>query len=76
MEEKFISKFREVLEIKDRDINLSDKFREYPEWSSLVFLSVIAMIDEEYDVIIEGSDFKKLITVADIIGAIKQRMQS
>lgn len=73
MEKEFIEKLKEALEIEDRELSLTDKFREYPEWDSLAFLSVIAMIDEEYDVIIEGRDFKKLETVGDIVNAINER---
>ena len=73
MEQNFISQLAEVLEIEDRELKPTDKFREYPEWDSLAFLSVISMIDEEYDVIIEGKDFKALQTVGDIVNAIKER---
>lgn len=73
MEQKFLQKFKEVLEAEEKEIALEDKFREYDEWNSLAFLSLIAMIDEEFDVIIEGKDFKQLQTVADIIQAIKER---
>lgn len=73
MEEKFLPKLKEVLEINDRNLMLTDKFREYDEWDSLAFLSLIAMIDEEYDVIIDGKDFKQLETVGDIMQAIKER---
>ena len=73
MENEFLEKFKEALEIEDRDLNLSDKVREYEEWDSLAFLSVIAMIDEEYDVLIEGKDFKKLQTIGDVWNAIKER---
>ena len=74
MEKEFLEKLKEALEIEDRELVLTDKFREYPEWNSLAFLSVIAMIDEEYDVIIEGKDFRKLETVGDIISAINERL--
>jgi len=73
MEAKFLQMLEEVLEISDRKLSLSDKFREYEEWDSLAFLSLIAVIDEEFDVIIEGRDFKKLFTNADIIEAIYER---
>ncbi|MFW9596492.1 MAG: phosphopantetheine-binding protein [Paludibacter sp.] len=73
MEEKFLEKFREILEISDRELLPGDIFREYEEWNSLVFLSLIAMVDEEFDVLIEGKDFKLLKTNADIINAIKER---
>lgn len=73
MEEKFLQKFKEVLEVSDRDLSLTDHFRNYEEWDSLAFLSLIAMIDEEYDVIIDGKDFKQLQTLEDIQQAIKER---
>lgn len=74
MEEKFLLKFKEVLEISDRELLLEDNFRDYEEWNSLVFLSLIAMIDEEFDVIIEGRDFKLLKTNEEIINAIKAQL--
>lgn len=73
MEQKFIDLFREVLEADGKEITLTDKFREYEEWDSLAYLSVIAMIDEEFDVQIEGKDFKELKTIEDLINAIKER---
>ncbi|GAB1346366.1 acyl carrier protein [Cloacibacterium normanense] len=66
MEQKFIDLFKETLEIEDRTISLSDNFRAFDEWDSLALLSVIAMIDEEYDIIIESNIFQKLQTVGDI----------
>jgi acyl carrier protein len=73
MEEKFINLFKETLEINNQDINLSTKFRDLESWDSLSFLSVLAMIDEEYDVIIEGNDFRKLVTIEDLINEIKNK---
>lgn len=72
MKQEFIEKLREALEIEEREINFSDKFREFKEWSSLAYLSVIAMYDDEYDIQIEESEFKKLITVEDLYNATKQ----
>lgn len=71
MEIKFVDQFREVLEIEDKELKLSDKFRELEEWDSLAYLSVIAMIDEEYNVQIEGKVFKQLETIDDIVKTIK-----
>lgn len=73
METKFIELFKETLEIKDIDINPTTKFRELENWDSLSFLSILAMIDEEYDVIIEGNDFRKLVTIEDLINEIKKK---
>lgn len=59
---EFIKKFAEAIE-REAEINMEDNFREYEEWSSLSYLSVIAMIDEEFDKQIEQTDFKELKTV-------------
>lgn len=75
MEEKFISLFKDTLEDDDAEVNLDTKFRELDTWDSLTFLSVLAMIDEEYDVIIEGNDFQKLVTIEDVINEIKRRKE-
>lgn len=66
--EKFIEKFAEAIERED-EIKLEDEFRNYPEWSSIAYLSVIAMMDEEYGVQIEESDFKNLITIKAVYDA-------
>lgn len=71
MEQKFIDLFKETLEIEDRTISLSDEFRAFDEWDSLALLSVIAMIDEEYDIIIESNTFQKLQTVGDVYNYIQ-----
>ena len=65
MEEKFIELIKDVCEI-----NMNDNFREYEEWSSLAYLSVIAMLDEEYDCQIEEADFRKLQTIGDLYNAV------
>jgi acyl carrier protein len=69
METEFIEKLKEVLEIEDHDVNMYDEFRTYDEWSSLAYLSVIAMLDEDYEIQMEEADFKKLRTVADLYNA-------
>jgi len=66
--EKFIELFAEAIERED-EIKMEDKFRTYDEWSSIAYLSVIAMMDGEYDTQIEEADFKKLITVQDLYDA-------
>jgi acyl carrier protein len=71
MEQKFVDLFKETLEIEDREISLTDEFRGFDEWDSLALVSVIAMIDEEYDVIIESNSFQKLQTVGDIYNYIQ-----
>lgn len=65
---RFIELFAEALE-RENEIRMEDEFRNYNEWSSIAYLSVIAMMDEEYDVQIEEADFKKLRTVQAVYDA-------
>lgn len=66
--EKFIELFAEAIE-RENEIKMEDEFRNYDEWSSIAYLSIIAMMDEEYDTQIEQADFKKLRTVQDLYNA-------
>jgi acyl carrier protein len=76
MKDRFIQQFKEVLEIEDRDISLDDIFRDYDEWDSLVQLSLIAMLDEEFEVEIEEDDFNKLITVSELLQEVEKRSKA
>ena len=74
MEKQFIELLNDILEIEDRELQLTDEFREFEEWDSLANLSVVAMIDEEYNVVIPTSDFNKLRTIGELMEDIKRRM--
>ena len=49
-------------------------FKELDEWSSLLALSVIAMVDEEYDVTLKGEDIRNSNTIEDLFNAVKARV--
>ena len=74
MEEKVINALKEAMDNEEIEIQLSDQFREYEDWDSLAYLSMIAALDEEFDVEIEDEDFGELTTVEDLINAVKERM--
>jgi len=71
MKEKFIELLKEVFEMEDQDINLDDTFRDYDTWDSLTHLSLIAMLDDEYDTQIEDEEFQKLNTVNDLFSKVQ-----
>jgi len=76
MENKFIELLKEILEYEEQEIKLEDEFRNYDEWDSLTYLSVIAMLDDEYDIVIETEDFKKIRTVGELIAEVKKRTEN
>ena len=71
---EFIDEFADALEMEDVEtLSTETVFRELEEWSSLAYLSIIAMIDENYDTQIENAEFKQLKTIGDIINYIENK---
>lgn len=70
----FINNLRETLEIEDHNIKPEDKFRDYDEWDSLAFLSLQAMINNEYNITIPRSDFDKVQTIAELYKLIQEKL--
>ena len=57
--EEFVKNFANQFDDTDMSVfSPETRFRELEEWSSLIALSVIAMVDEEYDVTLKGDDIK------------------
>ncbi len=71
MKDQFLAQVKETLEITDREINFNDNFKEYDEWDSLNLLSIIAMIDEEYGVIIDSNTMSKINTIEELYNAVE-----
>lgn len=76
MEAEFLEMITEVLEIEDREIQLADVFRDYDEWDSLARLTLIAEIDDKYNMVIEEEAFKNAITLGDLLNEIIKRTQA
>lgn len=55
------------------ELNGNTVYKELEEWSSLIALSVIAMVDEEYDVTINGDDIRNTNTIEDLFNAVKAK---
>ena len=73
--DKFIDNFADLFEETDSDtIQATTRFKELKEWSSLIALSVIAMVDEEYDVEFRGDDIRNSNTVEDLYNAVTTRV--
>lgn len=70
----FIENFANQFDETDpAEIKAETVFKELDEWSSLIALSVIAMVDEEYDITIKGEDIRNSNTVEDLFNAIKAK---
>ena len=50
-------------------------FKNLEEWSSLIALSIIAMVDEEYDIILKGEDIRNANTIEDLFNFVKSQKE-
>lgn len=68
----FIENFSAQFE--DTDVTLftpDTKFREIDEWSSLTALSILAMVDEEYDIQLKADEMRKTNTIQELFDLVK-----
>ena len=72
--DKFLESLSEVFE-RD-DIKPDDKFRDYEEWDSMAYLSLIAMIDENYDIVIPGEEFANINKIIEIYNYINNNLKN
>jgi acyl carrier protein len=73
--DEFISNFAEQFDDTDSsEITASTNYRELEEWSSLIALSIIAMVDDEYDVTLKGDDIIGCTTIEDLFNLVESRV--
>lgn len=69
--ENFKNQFDPILEI---NLDLNTLFKELDGWDSMTALSIIGMIDDEYNVRITGGDLKSCETLEDLSIIVKNRI--
>lgn len=71
---EFIQNFADQFEETDASVFTPETvFHDLDEWSSLVGLSLIAMIDDEYDVTIKGDELRAAKTISDVFELVKSK---
>lgn len=72
---EFIENFAAQFDDTDASEFTSEtKFKELEEWSSLTALSIIAMVDEEYNIKIKGDEIRESITINDLFITVKSKI--
>lgn len=70
----FIKNFASQFEETDANLFAAKtNYKELEEWSSLLTLSIIAMVDEEYGIIIKGEDIRNSQTIAELFELVKSK---
>ena len=71
----FIQHFAEQFD--DTDVNEfkpNTVFHDLDEYTSLIALSIILMVDEEYGVTIDANDMSSSVTIEDLFNIVKARV--
>ena len=72
--QEFITNFANQFEETDSSVFTKDTiFKDLDEWSSLMALSIIAMVDEEYEVALKGDDIRSANTLEDLFNIVKNK---
>ena len=70
--EKFVELFAEQFDDTPAEsFSASTDYKALDEWGSLVALSVISMVDEEYEKRITGAEIKKCTTIEELYNLIE-----
>lgn len=71
---EFIENFAAQFDDTDASVFTPETvFHELDEYSSLIALSLIAMVDEEYDVALKGDDMRSAVTIQDLFDIVKSK---
>lgn len=70
----FLKNLEEILEIEQNSLHEDMELSEISNWDSLAFLSVIAMADEEFDIVIEGHLLENVQKVSDLMELVKDHL--
>ena len=64
---QFLQSFAEQFdETEPSAITMNTKFKELDEWSSMIALMIIAMVDENYNKKITGADLREADTIEQL----------
>jgi len=71
----FIAKFADLFEdIDSQEITAETYFHELDEWSSIMAVSIIAMINDEFNIVIDGRTLRQADTVEDLYNCVKKTL--
>ena len=70
----FVQNFANQFDETDADVFTPEtRFRDLDEWSSLIGLSIILMVDEEYGITLGAEDMKQAETIEDLFNIVQSK---
>ncbi|GAA0874238.1 hypothetical protein GCM10009118_06460 [Wandonia haliotis] len=65
---------KEFEDIEEGTLIPSMNYREIPEFSSMHALILIALIDSEFDVLLNGEDLRSVNTIEELFNLVTERL--
>ena len=70
----FVQNFANQFDETDAEVFTPEtRFRDLHEWSSLIGLSIILMVDEEYGITLGAEDMKQAETIEDLFNIVQSK---
>jgi len=68
----FLLQLDELFELTPGTLTMSSVLEETPGWSSLTFLGLIALVDDQYQVTLKPRQVHQCATIADIYNVVEE----
>jgi acyl carrier protein len=74
--QQFLNALEDILELEQNTLSGQEVLLDIEQWDSLAFLSVIAMADEHFDIVIQGDKLEKINTVNDLVSLVEEHFSA
>lgn len=72
---EFIQNFADQFDDTDASVLTPEtNFRELEEWSSIIALGIMAMVDDEYGVQLKADEMRKAITLQELFDLVSSKL--
>jgi len=74
MTKELIELFAEALEVEPSSLTADTQIADVAEWNSLAWLTIMSMVDENYNVQLSATEIRSFKAVGEIINNIKGKV--
>lgn len=68
---EFLNELEDIMELDPNTLTENQVLLDLRQWDSIAFLSIIAMLDEKFGIIIQGAQLENITKVTDIIALVE-----
>ncbi|WP_372872415.1 acyl carrier protein [Shewanella sp.] len=74
--QEFLNALEEILELDTNTLSGAETLADIDTWDSLAFLSVIAMADEHFNIVIQGDKLEQIQSVDDLVSLVQEHLSA